>query len=88
MSIIPGFFENIEDDFEYISRRVRNTAMPLPHLNRNNRNENYREVYSKRMIDIVGEVYRVDIETFGYSFDNSKISHQLKLRNEGRLFAT
>ena len=37
--------------------------------------------YNNAMIDIVENVYKIDIDTLGYSFDNSTLEHQLTKRS-------
>ena len=59
-------FENLETAFSDLSRRF-NAAVELPKLNQG-ATKDYSELYTKRMRDIVAEVYACDIEAFGYEF--------------------
>ena len=62
-----GYFETIEEDFRAIAARLGVDAS-LGHVNRSQR-EDYRAAYSPAAIERVAEVYRQDIEAFGYDFD-------------------
>jgi hypothetical protein len=79
-----GFFENIEDDFNYIAATM-NKTVTLPYFNKTEREESYLHQYNEAMIAKVAEVYRSDIETFGYVFDNSTLAEQLDKRSQGQL---
>jgi len=79
-----GFFENIEDDFHYIATKM-NKAVELPYFNKTEREESYLYQYNDAMIEVVGDVYRADIETLGYVFDNSTLANQVAMRSQGPL---
>jgi len=82
-----GFFENIENDFLYVAKKI-NKDISLPHLNKTDQNlQGYMQEYNKAMIDIVGKVYKADIDAFGYTFDNSTFEQQLAMRSKGRFSA-
>ena len=61
-----GRFENLEEDFEKIKERV-NISAKLEHKNQTKKGS-YKDVYSKRMINKVADIYRTDIELLKYSF--------------------
>lgn len=64
-----GRFENLTEDWIRISRRL-GIEKPLPHANKNpRRTRHYTEYYNARTRDLVGAKFRVDIEFFGYQFD-------------------
>ncbi len=66
-----GRFENLEEDFSYVSRRI-NAESALRVANRTaSRKASYAEYYSDETRRIVADVYREDIDLFGYRFDNS-----------------
>ena len=44
------------------------------------RKKDYKEHYTEETRDIVGEVYRKDVELFGYTFDNSTLPERLAQR--------
>jgi hypothetical protein len=68
-----GSFENINSDFQYVAKKI-GVETPLSFLNVSNKGEkSYAEEYSDESKAIVAEVYRTDIEMFGYDFDNSKL---------------
>lgn len=61
-----GRFESVGIDYPEVMRRLGLSA-ELPLLNTTKRPP-YREAYSKQMAQIVGEVFRNDIERLGYSY--------------------
>ncbi|MDH5611265.1 MAG: sulfotransferase family protein [Gammaproteobacteria bacterium] len=76
-----GFFENLENDFDYVAKKI-NKNISLPHLNKtDNKLLGYVQKYNSIMIDVVEKVYKADIDTFGYSFDNSTLVQQLARRS-------
>jgi hypothetical protein len=80
-----GYFENMQSDFDYVTKKF-GREITLPHINKTDgRAISYIEVYNKGMIDIVREVYKADIDMFGYSFDNSTLSEQLSNRSKIQL---
>jgi len=61
-------FENIEQDFKYITAKLGLKTVELPHSNKSEHN-NYREEYkSQETINIIANLYQEDIELFNYSF--------------------
>ena len=60
-----GRFENIAEDFQYISERI-GTCEKLPLLNESSRTD-YRLFYTPELADKVWSVYQKDFELFGYS---------------------
>lgn len=82
-----GLYENLAEDFAFVRQKLR-IDTPLAHRNRTGTlvsNKDYREIYTGKMIDIVGSFYAKDIQTFGYDFDNSSLPQQLS-RRVGRRF--
>lgn len=61
-----GRFENIEEDFRAICRKVGITAS-LPHVNKSKRTD-YRDYYDAETRDLTARLYAEDIERFGYTF--------------------
>ena len=64
-----GRFENLNEDYEKIREKI-GTGEPLKHLNKtkDKKENDYRKVYTPEMAEKVAEVYKKDIELFGYSF--------------------
>jgi chondroitin 4-sulfotransferase 11 len=62
-----GRFETLEEDYKHIAMHVKG-AGPLPHLNKS-RSAAYPALYSDASRKIVAEVYKRDIEIFGYEFN-------------------
>lgn len=71
-----GYFETINEDFEYISRQI-NVKSSLGKENSVNR-KSYQEYYELDTKKIVAEVYKDDIVAFNYSFDGV-VSRRRKL---------
>jgi hypothetical protein len=64
-----GAYENLEEDFDEITRILGIRAV-LPHVNRS-AHRDYRDHYNDRTRAVVAEHFRPDIERFAYSFDGS-----------------
>jgi hypothetical protein len=77
-----GFFENIEDDFRYIVKRLGlESEIALKHENATSKKKpDYRDFYSDETRDIVAAVYAEDIHLLGYDFDNTSLDQLLKRR--------
>ena len=79
-----GFFENIQDDFEYIKNTLSlDGNLAIRHENKtasDDKQLDYRDFYTNETRDIVSEVYKRDIELLGYNFDNSSLKTQLSNR--------
>lgn len=63
-----GRFETLESDYQTIAQKLG--GKPLQCRNSSHRTAGYKDVYSKRSIEIVGKVYERDIERLGYDFDS------------------
>lgn len=64
-----GRFENLEHDFRQICTHLNLPITPLEFHNRSmKRPVDYRVMYTKEHRELVAEVYKRDIEFFGYSF--------------------
>ncbi len=75
-----ALMENLDEDFDIIRQRV-NPSASLPHLNQKSNDPNaYQEAYDPTLFNIVHQIYRADIEQFGYTFDNSSLETQLQRR--------
>jgi hypothetical protein len=63
-------YENLIEDFKVVQKKL-NCFEPLPHLNLSQTMNNYADHYiNDRMINIVGEYFKEDIDYFDYSFDS------------------
>jgi len=63
-----GRYENLQDDFNAICRNLRFTTSRLPHVNKT-QHDHYSSYYSKETEQIVGDLYREDVERFQYRFE-------------------
>lgn len=63
-----GRFERFEEDFTTICERLGVRRAPSHANPGRSRPASYREAYTDRTAEIVGEAYARDIELFGYSF--------------------
>ncbi len=61
-----GRFESLPEDYAVIAKQLGVQA-ELPHINRSKRGH-YRDYYNKTTQSITADIYRDDIEIFGYSF--------------------
>jgi len=62
-----GKFENLDDDFSKVCEITGIDKKPLSRHNRSS-HKPYREYYNTDVRNIVGRIYREDIENFKYSF--------------------
>lgn len=63
-----GRFENLQDDFAEVCKRLGTQSIALPHLIKGSAS-NYREAYDGKTKELVERVYREEIDLFGYSFE-------------------
>lgn len=65
-----GRFENYEAEIRTIFDRL-DLEMPdaLPHKNRSKRAASYQDYYTPETRELIGRIYREDIERFGYTFE-------------------
>lgn len=77
-----GFFENLESDFSYVKEKLGLTEAVLVYENITQKNykKDYRTAYTDRTRNIVADIYRRDIEIFGYDFCGSLLKNQLSRR--------
>ena len=63
-----GRFENLHEDFAYVSREIGVPEIELPHILRSERGPGYRAFYDEDTEVLVGERYEKDVELFDYTF--------------------
>ena len=59
--------ERMQDDFDEVCERLGLPKKPLERINPSS-HRNYRDYYDRDLANEVGEVYRRDVEIFGYEF--------------------
>jgi len=79
-----GYYENLEADFQLISRKLKMDSSLLSMNRSPARGKDYREYYTDETRAIVGKVYADDLRLLGYTFDNSSLPHQLARRDGQR----
>lgn len=62
-----GRFENIDDDFNVICKKLNLPNSSLPHVNGFD-HKDYREYYNDEDREYVANLYKRDIDYFGYTF--------------------
>ncbi len=73
-----GYFENLDADFERIKAKLSLPRyLTIGHEN-SLQYPDYKNIYTKKMRDIVYRVYRTDIKLFGYNFDNTNLKYHEK----------
>jgi len=77
-----GYLETIEEDFAHVCRRLGVEAR-LQHKNAS-ATADYREQFTDRARSVVEEVYREDIELFGYRFDGIERRRGIGADRRGR----
>jgi len=60
-------FENLDDDFSYVCKKLGKKAVSLAHIKGSKRG-NYRDYYDDETIEIIARWFSRDIEDFGYYF--------------------
>lgn len=64
-----GKFENLQKDFTFFAKKLRGQIPGLKHLNKRKINHNhYSKYYDKSSIKLIESIYKIDIDTFDYSF--------------------
>lgn len=63
-----GRFENLNDDFDAIKKRLNAPLFTLPHIMQSPRENRYREYYDQRTIRLVQTRYEKDIYKYMYKF--------------------
>lgn len=68
-----GKFENLQSDFDRVCKKLDITKSTLPHRNSSENKhastkKHFTEYYDNQTRDIVAELYRKDIDLFGYEF--------------------
>lgn len=63
-----GRFERIDEDFTEICNRIGIDAQ-LPRVNVSGRKRDFREYFTPRTRDLIGNLFAEDVEAFGYTFD-------------------
>ena len=66
-----GRVEEFDRDIRYVAKTIGMDLNKVPWKNKTSTG-NYREYYNKETIEIVADIYRKDIEIFGYDFDGEK----------------
>ncbi len=62
-------FERLEREIEQLETRLDMRLPPLEHVNRSDRQADWRGYYSAKDAALVGEICAVDVGRFGYHFD-------------------
>ncbi len=65
-----GHYENLAEDFAYITRQIGVPNITLPHKRKaTDRKKDYRSYYNDDLRELVGTHFHRDIEGLGYQFD-------------------
>jgi len=71
-----GRYEHLAEDFAEVCQRIGIRCPGLPHKRQaKDRDRDYRQYYSDDLAELVNQHFARDIELFGYTFENSTISH-------------
>ena len=63
-----GRFEALQTDFDYVAQKLSIDKIELPKTNWT-RHSHYREYFDERSRSLAEQLYRDDLESFGYKFD-------------------
>ncbi len=70
-----GYYENIVNDFDRIRSKL-GIGKKLEYNNKTkSKQKDYRSYYNDKNIGIVADVYREDIDFFGYDFENTSLKN-------------
>lgn len=68
-------FETLADDFKQLARKYELPGDTLPHVNRSTGvRKHYSEYYDDETLALASELYREDIELFGYRFERPVVA--------------
>lgn len=67
-----GRVEEMQASYDAICQRIGIPSAQLDKVNSTRRND-YREYYDPNLVDAVADIYRRDIELFGYSFEEGAV---------------
>lgn len=72
-----GHFENLNNDISLINKTLGIEKKFKIHSNKSEKGaKHYSLFYNKKNSDLIKEIYKNDIETFGYTFENKKNKFQ------------
>jgi len=60
-------YENLENDFSILSKKIHLINVPLPKVNQSAREE-YRKYYNEETMNIIKDLYSTDVQLFKYDF--------------------
>jgi len=72
-----GKYENLKKDFIYICKKIGIKKITLSAVNIT-RHRHYSTYYTEELREIVGNIYKRDIETFNYTFESNSIINECK----------
>lgn len=61
-------YEQIEYDFNKITKKLGLPDITIPHMN-SRKHDSYKEYYDEETIELVYSKFKIDIDRFGYQFD-------------------
>jgi hypothetical protein len=63
-----GKYENLQEDYEEVCRRIGINPPPLPHKRKATGRTDYRQYYDDATAQLLAGYFKADIEEFGYKF--------------------
>ncbi len=69
-----GKYENLQEDFEEVCRRIGVLPRVLPHKRKATDRDDYRKYYDDTTAEMVANHFHTDIKMFGYTFDATDIT--------------
>lgn len=64
-----GCYERLQESYDHICDTIGFERESLPHKNKSIKKYDFRSYYTTDLVDRVGEFYKTDLETFGYTFE-------------------
>lgn len=75
------YFENIQQDFSGLCKRMNwNVSLGHADTTKSSSSLDFREYYCEETVEIIGEIYKKDIETFGYDLNKTFTGREISNR--------
>lgn len=66
-----GRYDRLQEDFDAVCDRLKVPRRRLPHIGQDSDGKHYSHYFDRQLKALVQERYRVDIEMFGYAFEDA-----------------
>ena len=63
-----GKFENLQEEFDIICKKLNIPKIILPHVNKDSSKESYKNYYTSESMELINKAFEKDIKQFNYKF--------------------